>query len=360
MSISSPLPDAEWPLERRCAVIGRFWALHWTAIQLVILREKGEADLVDFKYSILRRHQRSHFLPGLAKLGIDRSLPPAVVAARYHYFSNAIGGLPMQYIEESPRKAWIRYMPPVWTWPGAALFPVPASVQKAMFAGWHPFNGASLGCPRLRFVVTKVFQDGEPYDEGYFEECDRDLEPDERILYRPVTISPDFDPESAPRLDPVLWPKDRLVKAKRNFALGYVEDAVETALQMYGVQKATYYIAQSARLCALQFFDEFRQAFGVEGSKAADLVRVFAGLSELAGEKLTVTSPGPGRFVVRRTHKVFAAGGVGPEVYAALFNFIEMSAKVMSARIKVELSSVEIAGGPREEWTAEDVAERLF
>ena len=93
-----------WPLKRRCETIARFWGLHWSAIQLVILREHGGEDLARFKYQILRAHQRSHFLEGVAKLGIDRSLPPAVIAGRYHYFSNAIGGLTMEYIEESERK----------------------------------------------------------------------------------------------------------------------------------------------------------------------------------------------------------------------------------------------------------------
>jgi len=64
-----------------------------------------------------------------------------------------------------------------------------------MFAGWHPHNGVSLGCPQLGFVVTKVFQDGEPYDEGYFEEFDQPLLPEDRVQYRPVTRSPDFDPD---------------------------------------------------------------------------------------------------------------------------------------------------------------------
>ena len=131
MPSSPPAPLSDWPLRRRCEIIARFWGLHWSAVQLVVLRDKGERDLAAFKYAILRRHQRSHFLPGIAKLGIDRSLPPAVVAGRYHYFSNAIGGLAMEYVEESPRKVWIRYLPPAWSFPGQSLFAVPASVERA-------------------------------------------------------------------------------------------------------------------------------------------------------------------------------------------------------------------------------------
>ncbi len=360
MNVSITLPDAEWPLERRCATIGRFWALHWSAIQLLILRDKGEGDLARFKYSILRRHQRSHFLPGLAKLGIDRALPPAVVAGRYHYFSNAIGGLPMEYVEEGPRKVWIRYLPPAWSWPGTSLFAVPASVQLAMFQGWHPFNGPSLGAPGLGFVVTKLFQHGDPYDEGYFIEHDRALDEDERFRFEPVRSSPDFDPARAPRLDPKEWPPERLAKARRNFSLGYMEDGIETAIGMYGVDAAANLIALAARLVALQFLGEFRRDFGAMGSRAADLVRMAAGLAELAGEPMSVMAAGEDHYRVRRHPKPFAANGVAPEICRALFEFLCTAAKIMSPRIRVTLETVQAKDGMGEAWLAEDVAERLF
>ena len=49
----------------------------------------------------------------------------------------------MEYVEESDRKVWIRYLPPAWSFPGQSVFAVPAIVERAMFAGWHPFQTAS-------------------------------------------------------------------------------------------------------------------------------------------------------------------------------------------------------------------------
>ena len=46
-------------------------------------------------------------------------------------------------------------------------------------------------------MVTKVYQQGEPYDEGYFIEHDRDLDDDECLRYETVTASPDFDRAAA-------------------------------------------------------------------------------------------------------------------------------------------------------------------
>jgi hypothetical protein len=43
----------------------RFWGIHWTAVQLTVLREKGGDAMATFNYEILRRHQRSHFLLGV-------------------------------------------------------------------------------------------------------------------------------------------------------------------------------------------------------------------------------------------------------------------------------------------------------
>lgn len=360
MPLVSALPAEAWPLAHRCATIGRLWAIEWSGLQLTILREKGERDLAEFKYRILRRHQRAHFLAGVKKLGIPLDLPPAVIAGRYHYLSNLIGGLQMEYVEESPRKVWVRYLPPAWSYPGASLFAVPASVQRAMFAGWHPHNGPSLGCPRLAFVVTKVFQDGEPYDEGYFEEFERDLAPDERIQFRPVTSSPDFDPARAPKLDPHVWTEERLHRARRNFARDYLADGVRTALEMYGVHAAADYLAQAARLCAVQFFDEFRQAFAVTGRTARDFAQIFAYFAELASEGATVEAHGPSRLALRRPSRLFPDGDMVPEIYQALFEFPRVSAKILSPRVRVVLTAVPRKGDNTEAWIIEDVKERLF
>ncbi|WP_073103049.1 hypothetical protein [Pollutimonas bauzanensis] len=342
-------------------MIADFWVSLWSSIQLSILRDKGAEDLIRFKTLILRTHQRTHFLDGLDKLHIDRSLPPAVVAAQYHYLSNKIGGLNLQYIEESPKKVWIRYLPPVWSFPDLSLVAVPSSVQRAVFTGWHPFNGVSLGAPQLGFVVTKVVQEGEPYDEGYFFEYDHVLEPDERIQYLPSPVSPDFDPGSAPELDPVEWPAERLIKAKRNFARGYVEDGIRTAVQMYGEHAGSALIAHAARLCALVRFEKLRADLGVHGNTARDLVDIFSAISQLAGESLEALELGPGQFSVTRRNRLFMGQPVHLGAFSALFQYVVMAARMLSARVRVDLVSVGIEDGVVvENWTARDTCERLY
>jgi hypothetical protein len=346
------LSDAAWPLGRRCATIARLWALEYAALQLALLREHGEPALTEFKYRILHMHHKAHFLDGVRKLGISRDLPPAVIAARYHYLSNQVGGLGMEYVEESPRKVWIRYLAPVWGFPGAGLFAVPSRSARAVFAGWHAHNGVSLGCPRLGFVLTKLCQDGEPYDEGYFEEHDRDLTPDERLQCRPVVTSPDFDPARAPRLDQAAWPEARRHRANRNFARGYVEDGIRTLLEMLGVHAACGLVAQALRAVAIQSFHELGAALEVEDGGTRGLGRLLAGLSELAGEEPVVREETPARVVLERTPRMFAAGDVPDAVHAALFAFPEMCARLHGARVRLSRSG--------STWIVEETKDRLF
>lgn len=361
--VAQPTNEREHALMRDCNFVSSFWSRMWIGLQLTILRERGEADLVEATFKRLRMHQRSHFLPGLEKLGIDRGRPAAVVAAQYHYLSNILGGMDMEYVEESDRKVWIRYHAPAYTWPGNALFAVPSSVQRAMFKAWHPFNGESLGNPRLGFVVTKLYQDGGPYDEGYFIEYDHVPTPDERIRFEPVQTSPDFDPEKAPALDPKQWPLERIAMAKRKWSREMFEDVIKTTLEMYNVERTADYLAHTARLFALQYFDELRRHVDVPGSKAADFAEIFRRFGQLCGDEVSAHADGAGQVRVTRSGSLFRGQGadIPRKIDEALFEFVRTSAMLHSPRVSVHLESVDYAGGTRtEQWTAKDEINRLY
>ena len=104
--------------------------------RLIVVTRRGTADAAEFVFRVFRRQQQERFLPGLKKLGLD-GLPPAVAAAQYHYLSNWIGGVHVQYVYENDRKAWIRYPPPRWIWKGTAICGVPGEVSRAMLRGWQ-------------------------------------------------------------------------------------------------------------------------------------------------------------------------------------------------------------------------------
>ena len=162
------------------------------------MSRRGGTDAAELVFRTFRRQHLEKFLPGLAKLGLDR-LPHAVACAQYHYLSNHLGGVRVEYMYESDRKAWVRYVPPRWIYEGTAICGVPSEVSRAMLRAWHAHNGVSLGNPRLGFVCTKQTTDGQPGLEGYYYEHDRALEPEERLRFAPGEDGPDFDPAAAPR-----------------------------------------------------------------------------------------------------------------------------------------------------------------
>jgi len=349
----------KWDVSKKCDFISTFWGRQWNALRLVVLKEKGESELCNFIYNILKGHQGGYFLQGLDKLGISRDLPPAIIAGKYHYFSNLLGGIAMEYIEETPKKVWVRYLPPSFGFAGAGLFAVPTSIQRAMFSGWHSFNGEALGNPRLGWVLTKLIQDGEPYDEGYYMEYDRDLKPNEKIQFASVTSSPDFHPDQAPKLDPVVWPQERADKAKRNYVRQYVERAIINMQSMYGVQNASYLISSALRLCMIQYFGEFSKQLGITGRNAKSLVDFVTEISYLAGDQLEVKEIEAGSYELQYTGKMFGGGReVSEDIHRAIFATVEMCAKMMSARILARYCSQQIDGSQK--WIIKDVPNRLF
>ncbi len=241
----------------------------FTGIILSTVTRRSASRAAELVEAIFSSQRSERFLPGLKKLGIDH-LPAAVAAAQYHYLSNDIGGVPVEYMYESDRKAWIRYPVPRWAWTGTALCAIPTEVSRAMLAGWHAQNGVSLGNPRLGFVCTKQAVDGDSGLEGYYYEYDHDLAPTQRLRFARHEDAPDFDPTKAPILPTTTWPAQRLAKAHRNYAMQYIRTALPVAVNLWGEHEAGALLGLTARLIGMQFHreTEARLGFGTDPSAA--------------------------------------------------------------------------------------------
>jgi hypothetical protein len=240
---------------------------YFTGLILTVVTRRGTADAAEFVFRVFRRQQQERFLPGLQKLGLG-GLPPAVAAARYHYLSNWIGGVSVEYMYESDRKAWIRYPPPRWIWRGTAICGVPGEVSRAMLRGWHANNGAALGNLKLGFVCTKQTVDGQDGLEGYYYEYDHDLDVDQRLVFARHLEAPMFDPKKAPALPVSSWPKPRLEKAYRNYAMEYVRTAAPVAVQLFGPEDAGHLLHLTGKLIGMQYFDEVARGLGAPRGNA--------------------------------------------------------------------------------------------
>lgn len=233
-----------------------------TGLILSLMTRKGEEVAADVVYRLFRRQHSETFLPGLEKLGLT-GLPDAVASAQYHYLSNAIGTVKVEYMPESDRKAWIRYPPPRWIFDGTAICGVTNAVTIAMMRGWHAHNGDALGNPNLGFVCTGMTTDGDPGLEGYFYEYDAPLAPEDRLRFAPDEQAPIFVPDAAPTVDSAEWPALRLAKAERNYALYYVRSMLHVLLDVLNTAEAAALVHLTARLVGMQFYDATRDMLGL-------------------------------------------------------------------------------------------------
>jgi hypothetical protein len=278
---------------------------YFTGLILTVVTRRGAADAVEFVFRVFRRQQQERFLPGLEKLGLS-GLPPAVAAAQYHYLSNWIGGVSVEYMYESDRKAWVRYPPPRWIWRGTAICGVPSEVSRAMLRGWHANNGVSLGNPKLGFVCTKQTVDGQDGLEGYYYEYDNVLEVDQRLVFARHLEAPMFDAKSAPALPMSSWPKPRLEKAYRNYAMEYVRTAVPVAVQLFGPEDAGYLLHITGKLIGMQYFDEVARGLGSDRGSAKTFAEFLRALFEAQDDESDMYKSGKGIEIKQGTWKLMA------------------------------------------------------
>ncbi|MGY4256327.1 hypothetical protein ACVI1L_003395 [Bradyrhizobium sp. USDA 4516] len=335
--------ETQW---RKWRSVADLYHAFFTGLILTVVTRRGTADAAEFVFRVFRRQQQERFLPGLKKLGLD-SLPPAVAAAQYHYLSNWIGGVHVEYMYETDRKAWIRYPPPRWIWKGTAICGVPGEVSRAMLRGWHANNGVALGELRLGFVCTKQCVDGQDGLEGYYCEYDHPLELDQRLVFARHIEAPLFDPNSAPALPVDSWPKPRLEKAYRNYAMEYVKTAAPVIVQVFGPEDASYLLHLTGRLIGMQYYDEVAQALGGRRGRATEFAAFLRTIFESQDDIADITES-EGQFEIRQQGwKLMAdVADYHPACASVLTGLFEGLAAGCGRRIPVHLKPNSAAGAP--------------
>ncbi|MEI7714117.1 MAG: hypothetical protein WCI94_21965 [Rhodospirillales bacterium] len=262
-----------------------------TGFILTLVSRAGPAKAADAVFRTFRRQQLARFVPGLRKLGLDR-LPHAVACAQYHYLSNQVGGVKVEYVYENDRKAWVRYPPPRWIWSGTAVCGIPSEVSRAMLWGWHANNGPVLDNPRLGFVCTGQTVDGQPGLEGYYRGYDRDLAPEERLQFSPGEECPPFDPTQAPSLSSDVWPEARLRKVLRNYAMEYIVSILPEAIVALGPAEGGRLASTAARLIGMHCLDETAALLGGISPGPEGFARYLLRMARGQGDDATLSGVG--------------------------------------------------------------------
>lgn len=273
---------------------------YFLGLQLMVAVEEGRKTVFDWMFRLFRRQHEEKFLSSFEKLGLA-DLPHAVACAKYHVLSNGMGGVAVEYMEESDTKAWVRFRYPRWMYAGPAICGIPVEAGRGFLRGWYAQNGVSLKNPRLGYVCVSEDVTGQFGLCGYFKEYDHDLSDDERLAFAPDERPPKYDPEQQPVPPAANWSEERLAKANRNYAVEYIRNGLWALTQVVGPERAQELGKRAARLTGLQQYPMLADALGVSAGESAQaghfLMAAMAGMGDKcsfdfggsAGVKVTQT-----------------------------------------------------------------------
>jgi hypothetical protein len=115
-----------------------------------------------------------------------------------------------------------------------------------------------------------------------------------------------FDPATAPALPVASWPKPRLEKAYRNYAMEYVRTAGPVMVQLFGPEDAGYLLQLTGKLIGMQYFDEIARGFSAARGTAKEFAAFLRALLE-AQDDVADVSDTAGVFEIRQqTWKLMA------------------------------------------------------
>lgn len=317
---------------------------------LTLVSRRGGLDAARWVHAVFRRQHHEKFLSSFEKLGLS-GMPHAVACAAYHYLSNSIGGVPVEFMKESDRKAWVRFVPPRWLYPGATICGIPSEVSRAFLTGWYAHNGVSLGNPRLGFVCTAQTVDGQHGLAGYFLEYDHDLTPDERLVFRPGEMPPPFDPARAPQLPASDWTPERLARAYRNYAMEYVRSGLPRLIELFGETEGAHLGRLTGRLIGAQSYAELALAADIDHDDAESLGRLMAWIAEGEGDKVQITRDGDTVIVSRTGWRLMRGiANPSPGVLEAWNGLIEGLTMVHNRFLTIDLIERVDRGAPQTVW----------
>ena len=311
---------------------------YFTGLILTLVTRRSAPEAAEWVFRLFRHQHHEKFLSSFDKLGL-KGMPDAVACAAFHYLSNQIGGVEVEFMRESDRKAWVNFVPPRWIYPGASICAVPSEVSRAFLRGWYAHNGVSLGNPRLGFVCTAQTTDGQHGLAGYFLEHDHDLSEQERLSFRPGELPPAFDPAAAPRLSAAAWPAERLAKAERNYAMEYIRSGLPRLAEIFGPAEAAHLGRITGRLIGAQQYKATAALLDIEAGGAEAFARFMLRLAAAEGDAAALAMQEDGTTLVRRQGWRLMRGlePLSPSIFEAWNGLLEGALAVHDRQLVLEV-----------------------
>ena len=210
--------------------------------------------------------------------------------------------------------------------------------------GFHSQVGVTLGNPNLGFVCTSITTRVDPCLEGYFIEEDRPLAENERLRFRFDEEGPDVDPAKLPHVE---WSEERMVKAKRNYAVQYIRSILPAAVSLFGEEEARTLGQETGRLIGMQCYDATAAFIGVKQNDPQAFAHYLATLLDAGGDAAEVA----GAEVSTRTWRMMnGKEGVTPACFDAWNALFEGALAVHNRHLRLEVTSRMDAGADRWGW----------
>ena len=257
---------------------------YFVGLQLKITLEEPREKIFDWSFLLFRSIQEKKFTSSFSKLDLE-GLPDAVACARYHVLSNTLGGVSVEYMEESKQKAWVRFRYPRWIFSGPAICGIPIEISRGFLKGWYAHNGVVLKNPKLGFVCVSEDMTGQFGLCGYFKEYDRELSPEERLQFKPDEIVPEFSEDSQPNFKIRDWGKERLTKIKMNYSVNYFCHGLIALREIVGIKKAREYGTHVGKLIGAQYYQSLAQKFGLVEGGPKEFVEFMSVTTQGLGDK---------------------------------------------------------------------------
>lgn len=300
-------------------------------LQLMVTVREGPDVIGAWMFRLFRRQHEEKFLSSFEKLGLS-GLPDAVACARYHVLSNSMGGVPVEYMEESDKKAWVRFRYPRWMYDGPTLCGVPVEASRGFLNGWYAQNGVSLKNPKLGFVCVSEDMTGQFGLCGYFKEYDHALSEDERLQFAPDELPPPFDANAQPSPPGDLWNELRLAKANRNYAVEYIRNGIRELTGVIGRDRALELGKSAARLTGLQNSRKLSETLGTEDGGPEQAARLLAEVFRGMGDDADIDGANGGsRVSIRQSGLRIVRGLADAEREDVLACWIELWRGVVDA-----------------------------
>ena len=256
----------------------------FVGLQLKIALEEPREKIFDWSFLLFRSIQEKKFASSFSKLDLE-GLPDAVACARYHVLSNTLGGVSVEYMEESKQKAWVRFRYPRWIFSGPAICGIPIEISRGFLKGWYAHNGVVLKNPKLGFVCVSEDMTGQFGLCGYFKEYDRELSSDERLQFKPDEIVPKFCEDNQPDLKIKDWGKERLTKTRLNYSVNYFCHGLIALCEIVGIEKTREYGTHVGRLIGAQYYQSLAKRFGLVEGGPREVVEFMSLIMQGLGNK---------------------------------------------------------------------------